>query len=71
MRKKNNAHGPASGLREKNDSFHPSGEGDTTRNSAEIVFVLLLLQSYLDVLLFDQVCVWVTYFLCTIRCCLI
>lgn len=71
MRKKNNAHGPASGLQEKNYSFHSNGEGDTPQNNAEIVFVLLPLQSYLDVLLFDQVCVWVTYFLQTIRCCLI
>lgn len=69
--KKNNAHGPASGLQEKNYSFHSNGEGDTPQNNAEIVFVLLPLQSYLDVLLFDPVCVWVAYFLQTIRCCLI
>lgn len=51
--------------------FHSSGEGDAPQNKAEIVFVLLPLQSYLDGLLYYQINVCVTHLVYIIKYCLI
>lgn len=66
---KNNDQGPASRLHKEKYSFHSSGEGDAHWNNAEIVFALLPLQTYLDVLLYYQIWVWVTYLPYTTKCC--